>query len=182
MARKLLSDTTVLVHIMFVRRVCLLLGLVLSVGCGARATFDGANFHKSEVDYRVGRLGAGWHRVKVKGNDLAFHRAMQGAMSVNATCREYEDVPQQVLLNQLLFGTTQRKYLVDEEVTLDGRGARHAVVEAELDGVPVRLEMYVLTKSGCVFDLSYVSDRSAPAAREFEAFVHAFQIGTVRRE
>jgi hypothetical protein len=161
------------------------LGLVVcafSLGCGSRSAFDGTNFHKSGVDYRVGRLGADWRRVQIKGNDLAFHRAAQGAVSVNATCREYEDVPPQVLLNQLLFGTTDRKYLVDEEVTIDGRGARHAVVEAELDGVPVRLEMYVLARSGCVFDLSYVSDRSAPAARAFAEFVEAFHVESVRRD
>jgi hypothetical protein len=151
----------------------------LAVACAPRTSFDGTLFRKSDVAYRVGPLPAPWQRVRIKGNDLAFHRADHGSMAVNATCREYDDVPPEVLLNQLLFGTTRREYLVDEEVTVDGRGARHAVVEAELDGVPVRLDMYVLARSGCVFDLSYVSDRSAPAALEFAQFVRDFRVEEV---
>jgi hypothetical protein len=131
------------------------------------------------VAYRVGRLGPGWQRVHVEGNDLAFYRPGHGSNAVNATCKGYEDVPQAALLNHLLFGTTQRAYLLDEEVTLDGRGARHALFDAELDGIPVRAEIYLLTRAGCVFDLSYVSDRQARGRHEFTRFVHAFQIQAV---
>ena len=63
-------------------RALILLSMIGSAGCGASATFDGTRFHKSEVDYRVGQLGADWHAVRIKGYDLAFHRAMHGAMCV----------------------------------------------------------------------------------------------------
>jgi hypothetical protein len=81
-----------------------------------------------------------------------------------------------------LFGTTNRNYLLDEEVTLDGRGALHAVTEAELDGVPVRLENYLLVRSGCLFDLSYVSDLSALGSNEFSRFVRGFHIESVAHD
>ena len=158
-------------------------GLVLigaiSLGCGPRTRFDGTTFHKGGVSYRVGQLSPEWQRVHLEGNDLAFHRPSFGTVSVTARCEDYDDVPMRVLLNQLLFGTTHRKYLTDEEVTLDGRGALHAVTEAELDGVPVRLENYILVRSGCLFDLSYVGSLSAPGSDEFNQFVRAFHIESV---
>lgn len=155
--------------------------LVLMAGC-ASTHFDGARFEKRDVAYRVGELGPDWSRVEVKGADLAFFAEGKGSIGVHASCKNYEDVPHEALLNHLLFGTTHRTYGVDEEVTLDGRGTRHAVVDAELDGVPVRLDLYVLTRAGCVFDLSYISDQSAPAQPEFQRFVRDFRVEAVRRE
>jgi hypothetical protein len=146
------------------------------------ARFDGERFHKRAVDYRVGRLSAAWERTRIADNDLSFHRAGAGSISATATCEGYDDVPEAALLNHLLFGTTQRTYLVEEDVTLDGRGARHAVVDAELDGVPVRIEVYVVVRGGCVFDLSYVSGRDASARADFAHFVAGFQISRVGRE
>lgn len=155
--------------------------LVLTTSC-ASTRFDGVHYEKREVAYRLGELGADWSRVKLKGADLAFFAEHKGTIGVHASCKNYDDVPQEALLNHLLFGTTHRSYVVDEEVTLDGRGARHAVVDAELDGVPVRLDLYVLTRSGCVFDLSYISGQSAKAQPEFERFVAGFRVETVRRD
>jgi len=160
---------------------CALLGGAC-VGCAPRARFDGTSFRKRDVAYRIGSLSPAWGRVHVKGNDLAFHRPSFGTVSVNARCEGYDDVPLRVLLNQLLFGTTRRVYRTDEEVTLDGRGALHAITEAELDGVPVRLETYLLVRSGCLFDLDYVSDSSAPGRDEFTRFVQEFHVESVGHE
>jgi hypothetical protein len=154
--------------------------LLLIVGCGAH--FDGALLQKPGVAYRVGPLDPGYRRVRVDDNDLAFYKPGAGSIAVNATCKDYDDVPAEVLLNHLLFGTTHRTFVRDEELSLDGRAARHAVVDAELDGLPVRLEVFVLTRAPCVFDLSYISDRSAPAQAEFASFARAFRIVDVDRE
>lgn len=155
--------------------------LLASLASGCGASFDGTRLHKRQVDYRVGRLPASFARVRVKGNDLAFYEPKRGTIAVNATCQGYDDVPPVALLNQLLFGTTERHYLVDEQVTLDGRGAQHCVVDAELDGVPLRMEVYLLTRAGCVFDLSYLSDRRAEGHEQFTRFVQAFEIERVGR-
>lgn len=161
-------------------RLPLVLALASSLGCGA--SFDGSLLRKGGLAYRVGTLDAGFRRVRIEGNDLAFYKPQAGSIAVNALCKDYEDVPHQALLNHLLFGTSRRSYVLDEEVTLDGRGARHAIVDAELDGVPVRLEIYLLTRAGCVFDLSYVSDRDARAHEQFTEFARAFQIVAVHHE
>ena len=152
---------------------------LLAHGCAA-THFDGSLLSKREVSYRVGVLDGGFRRVDVEGNDLAFYSPGSGSIAVNALCKSYDDVPSEALLNHLLFGTTHRSYLLDEEVTLDGRAARHALVHAELDGVPLRLEIYVLTRANCVFDLSYISDREARAQAQFAQFVRAFRIVDVR--
>lgn len=156
-----------------VRAIASAVSLLVVSGCAAH--FDGTLLKKRDVSYRVARL-PGFQRVHVDGNDLAFYRAGSGSIAVHATCRDYDDVPNEVLLNHLLFGTTRRVYVVDDELTIDGRGARHAVVDAELDGVPVRLELLVLRRAACVFDLSYVSDRQARAHAEFLDFARAFHV------
>jgi hypothetical protein len=155
-------------------------GLVLVLSGCASAHFDGSLLRKRDVAYRVGTLDAGFRRVHVEGNDLAFYRPGSGSIAVNALCEDYDDVPQHALLNHLLFGTTHRSYLLDEEVTLDGRAARHALIDAELDGVPLRLEIYVLRRANCVFDLSYISDRAARAQAQFALFARAFRVVDVR--
>lgn len=161
------------------RVAALLFALTAFMASGCATHFDGRSFRKREVAYRIGELEPGFRRVQVEGNDLAFYKPGAGSIAVNALCKDYEDVPHEALLNHLLFGTTARTFLRDEEVTLDGRAARHALVDAELDGVPVRLEVYLLTRARCVFDLSYISDRSAPARDSFARFVRAFRIEQV---
>jgi hypothetical protein len=162
------------------RLALLLCALTVLPSSGCAAHFDGRSFRKRDVAYSVGALEPGFRRVQVGDNDLAFYKPGAGSISVNALCKDHEDVPHEALLNHLLFGTSRRTFLSDEEVTLDGRSARHALIDAELDGVPVRIEVYLLTRARCVFDLSYISDRAAPARDTFARFVRAFRIEDVR--
>ena len=152
-----------------------------AAACGG-ASFEDGRFSKEGTTYHVGSLDPSWERLRSSEGDLAFYRENHGTISVNATCKDYEDVPADVLVNHLVFGTTHRRYVLEEDVTLDGRGARHAVLECELDGVPVRLDMYLLTRNGCVFDLDYISGPDAPAQLEFAAFVRSFHIAHVGRD
>ena len=112
------------------------------------------------VRYRVGSPGPGWERIQVEDNDIAFHHDELGTVSINSTCTDYEDVPEEALLNHLLFGMRERTFRSEETVTLDGRGALHAIVDVELDGVPITLELYVLKKDGCVYDMTLIASRA----------------------
>lgn len=156
-------------------------GLMLG-GCGASASFRGNIYDNGVVRYRVGSVGPGWERVQVEDNDLSFYNERLGTISVNSTCKGYEDVPERALLNQLLFGTRERTYRVDETVTLDGRGALHDVVDLELDGVPLTIEVYLVKKDGCVYDISRVSSRSAfESGREaLASLVRGFHVLSTR--
>jgi hypothetical protein len=151
--------------------------LLAAIGCGG-PTFAGGVYENDHARYRVGPLGPEWDRMEVGSNDLAFQRPDMGTISVNSTCTEYEDVPVVALVNHLLFGTTKRRFVTEEDVTLDGRGARHVIVHAELDGVPLEIELFVMKKDGCVFDLGHVRSRSTPpsARADFLRLVHHFAV------
>jgi hypothetical protein len=150
-------------------------------GC-AGASFRDGIYEDDLVKYRVATTLQGFSRVEVGDNDLAFHRDGYGTIGVNSTCTEYEDVPDVALVNHLLFETTSREFVTEETVTLDGRGARHVVVRAELDGVPLELELFVMKKDGCVFDLTHIRSVSAPpnVRQTFLSFVQGFSVMAVR--
>ncbi len=146
-------------------------------GCGG-ASFAQGVYDDGMVRYRVGSIGSGWERVQVDENDLAWTHGALGTISVNSTCTDYEDVPEQALMNHLLFGTRERTFQVEETVTLDGRGALHTVVDLELDGVPLTLEILVLKKDGCVYDLSLIASRASfvQARPAFAGLVRGFAV------
>jgi hypothetical protein len=139
-------------------RLLALVAMFAGFACGG-ATFSQGVYDDGMVRYRVGELGPGWRRVAVEDNDLAYHHDALGTVSINSTCTDYEDVPEEALLNHLLFGMRERNFRGEETVTLDGRGALHAVIDLELDGVPLTLEVYVLKKDGCVYDMTLISSR-----------------------
>jgi hypothetical protein len=170
------------VNVSVVFRTAIALAFLGLAACGGAAFSEGV-YSDDFTRYRVGRLSTAWQPVEASGNDLAFYRHGMGTISVNSTCREYEDVPLSALVNHLLFDTTRRNILLEETVTLTGRGAEHVVADLELDGVPIQLELFVLRKDGCVFDLSHIRSRSAsPSARgEFLAFVQGFDVLKVGR-
>lgn len=154
-----------------------LVWLVLVSGCGAGPTFRQGVFRDGDVVFQVGRLGDGWRRVEVSGSDLAFHsRNVGGVIAVNGDCDRDNDPPLRQLLMQLLIGFTEREFLTEELMSLDGREAMHSIVRAKIDGVPMMLDLYVLKKDECLYDFSYVAPpRDFLQARaEFEAFVRGF--------
>jgi hypothetical protein len=162
-------------------RVATLLCLAWLAGC-ATSSFRDSIFDDGVVRYRVGRLDPRFSRVEVDDNDLAWHGRGVGTISVNSTCSEYEDVPAVALMNHLLFGTSERTLRLEETTTLDGRGALHTIADVELDGVPITLEVYLLKKDGCVYDLSHIAARhrfeqSRPL---FAAFVAQFHVLSTR--
>jgi hypothetical protein len=139
-----------------------LLAVIAALGgfaCGG-ATFSQGIYDDGTVRYRVGALGPDWQRIRLEeDNVLAFHHRELGTVSITSTCTDYEDVPEEALLNHLLFGMRERNFRSEEMVTVDGRGALHAIIDVELDGVPVSLEVYVLKKDGCVYDMTLIASR-----------------------
>lgn len=160
------------------RRIAGLVLAVLVAACGTSESFRDRVFDNGTVRYRVGTLEQGFEPIDVADNDLAWHHRAHGTISVNSTCTEYEDVPARALLNQLLMGTTERDYRIEETVTLDGRAAKHLVADVELDGVPITLDVYLVVKDGCVYDLTHIAGRgrAARSLPAFERFVRGFAV------
>jgi hypothetical protein len=130
-----------------------------------------------DVCYRFGQL-PGWRVVRQKGPEIAFFDDRTKAVAqANATCRDdAEAASLEVLMRHLILGYTDVQERKSENVWLDGREALHQIVDARLDGVPIRLDLYVLKRNGCIFDLTLAAppDQYDAVASNFTRFVSGF--------
>jgi len=114
--------------------------------------------------------------VDVKDASIAFRDDSHDAsVLVNARCLSADDrTPLVALTNHLLIGATERKYLTQEVEPFDGREALHTRIEAKWDGVPLALDVFVLSKDGCVYDFVHMA-KPGTSVDEFERFVRGFR-------
>jgi hypothetical protein len=153
--------------------------MALSACSAPKSSFDGNVYRSGKVAFRVPELPAGWRRVDVDDASLAFRDdAHAASVLLNARCLTADDrTPLVALTNHLLIGATEREYLSQGVEPFDGREALHTKVQAKWDGVPMLIDIFVLSKDGCIYDFVYFG---APAAAgegsaTFEAFVHGFR-------
>jgi hypothetical protein len=80
-------------------------------------------------------------------------------------------------VNQSVFGVEHKHELEREVFTLDGRAAMRVRLTGALDGVAVGLDLVVLKKDDCVYDLELVAgERAFPESdQDFWRFVQGFQ-------
>lgn len=158
------------------------LAVALGIACsGASVQVRDNVVSAGALRYAFGPVPASWQRVEVESNDVAwFDPATRGLIHVDHTCDRAMDTPLPSLVQHLLIGFTQRETILEETVPFDRREARHVVVHARLDGVPRSLELYVMKKDGCVYDLGFVAppERFESGRPAFDAFVRGFR--TVR--
>jgi hypothetical protein len=132
---------------------------------------------RQPLSYRFGPVPDQWERIDIPQNDVAWHdRETDGVIHVDHRCASDQDVPLPSLVQHLLIGFTDREIVSEETIPFDQREARHVVVRARLDGVPQILELYVMKKDGCVYDLGYVASptRFEQGRPAFETFVRGF--------
>lgn len=151
--------------------------LVLFVAaCGAHTTVSGGVYHAAHTSYRLGTLGPGW-RPHDSDADVAFYdRDLDAMIMVNSECPMQHDAPLEVAANTLLIGFTDKQLLRQERVPLSGREALHRRVRAKLDGVPLLLDLFVLKKDECLYDLVYLAppDSAGRGAADFGRLVAGF--------
>lgn len=151
----------------------LLLGLT---ACGG-SRIEGGVFYSAK-GYRVSLPPGAW-RVSTDGRaDLELARpGSKAGILAHATC---EGRPPSrslaVLARHLVFGLEERKLLERGEVTVAEQLGTRMLLEGRLDGIPVKVEAFVLKGEGCVYDLVYVAAPAEFAAghEEFRAFVESF--------
>jgi|HubBroStandDraft_4_1064222.scaffolds.fasta_scaffold364903_2 hypothetical protein len=157
----------------FAFRAFLLLAAAIATAC-AHEAWSGGALHKDGLTVTVGPIPPAWQRIDVTGADLAFRdSARAGSALFDVGCdRHDDDAPLSVLTEHLIMGTTERQFDTQDVIPFDGREAMHSLLRAKLDGVPMRYDIYVLKKDGCVYDLVYVAppDRFADGSAEFERF------------
>ncbi len=95
---------------------------------------------------------------------------------VDSECPMEHDAPLPVAANTLLIGFTDRRTLAEERVSLSGREALHRRVRAKLDGVPLALDLYVVKKDDCLYDLVDLAppDSAPRGAADFDRLVAGF--------
>jgi hypothetical protein len=137
----------------------------LLLGC-VSSSFVDQQYRRGNIAFRVGSLPAPWVQAAVGHGNLSFRHPQGGTVVVNAQCPTRDDVPLDVLTNHLLFGIKTKKEISRTPLTLDGRAALDSLLIGELDGVPVELELVVLTKDGCTYDLQLIASPEVFAARQ----------------
>ena len=146
--------------------------------CAASPSFDGTRYRGQYAAFRLAPLPPTWKRLALPAADLAFRDdAHEGSILINSRCASADrDAPLLSLTEHLIIGTTDRHITREETLPFDSREARHTLLRARLDGVPMAYDIFVLKKNGCVYDLVYVSPPGAADAgtAEFEQFVHGF--------
>jgi hypothetical protein len=164
-------------------RAPLLALLPLLVGCGhapnVRWSESARNVCTPRECYRVGSLDASWQKVHREGTAVGFYSdQIGGVIAADVTCRDDGDAtPLATLTRHLLIGYTERQVREQRTLPFAGREALHTVVAAKLDGVPVMLDLYVLRRDGCIFDLSFAAptERFAGGRSAFASFVAGFR-------
>jgi hypothetical protein len=155
----------------------------VAAGCAAKlppGRWDAAarRVCAGRVCYIVGPLDDSWRLVHQESAAAGWFNDRAGAIiASNASCHDdAEAAPLGALTRQLLVGYTERRILDEEMVPFAQREAQRTHLIAKLDGVPMELEIYVLRRDGCVFDLSYAAPPGsfAVAAPDFARFVAGF--------
>lgn len=166
-----------------VRRMTVIVGALtcLSGGCASTdVQVHGREVTGSNLSYEFGPVSPQWRSIQIEENDAAwFDAASRGTVHVDHTCDRSQDTPLPALVQHLLIGFTDRETQLEETIPFDRREARHVVVRARLDGVPRAMELYVMKKDGCVYDLGFVAPpESFESGRgAFTAFAMGFHTG-----
>jgi hypothetical protein len=162
----------------------------LLAACGSTQTRVDPDQHRVEapgasgrLSYQYGPVPASWRPMSIEGNDVAWSdEASHGVVHADHSCERSQDTPLTALVQHLLVGFTEREFISEETIPFDGREARHVTVRARLDGVPMMLDLYVMKKDGCVYDLGLVAPpegfpRILPAFSEFVRGFHTINTG-----
>jgi hypothetical protein len=150
-----------------------------STACGSTGTSLEAGVFRAPggVAFRVGDVSPEWHRVDTGEAALAYRDDHGESLLVDGRCNlRGDDIPLVALTNQLIMGTTDRNYVMEETIPFDRREARHTVMRAKLDGVLMVWDLYVMKKDACVYDVVYVAppDRFDGGRAAFERFAGEF--------
>jgi hypothetical protein len=154
------------------------LSIVLLLLSACSAAFDGRTYRGDGFAFRITSPPPQWQRIDDAGAALAFRDlANDATIMVNGRCgEERDDVPLESLTQHLFLMFTERTVHEQKVEPFDGREAMHTVMSAELDGVPMRYDVWVTKKDGCVYDLLYFAppDRFERGLPAFQGLVQSF--------
>lgn len=133
---------------------------------------------KQEATYRFGTPSGDWRPLR-KMDDVQvawIDPGIVGVIELHAQCDEQGDSSLAQYTDHLRIDWSEWKVVSQEEAKLIGRTALHTTVDADLDGIKRRHELWVVKKNGCLFDLRYSADpaRFDQGKAEFARVVSGF--------
>lgn len=135
-------------------RVAALVVTTLAACAVSQGSYRDGRFTSASASYQLTPPGEGWREVTVPTANVAWHnRALAASLLVNSHCEGVADVPLQGLTSDLLMGLTEREILSQQRVASSQREALRSTASGKLDGVARKLELFVLKKDGCVYDI-----------------------------
>jgi hypothetical protein len=116
-----------------------------------------AKVAKKETTYRFAAPGDPWRPTRdFPDVQVAWvNPDISGVITIHAQCEEQGDSSLDQYTDHLRIDWTDWVVVSQEKLTLVKRDALRTVVNARLDGVPFTLEIVVVKRSGCLFDLIY---------------------------
>jgi hypothetical protein len=155
------------------------------IGCATTGALDNGVYRGPQTSYRVGPLSSDWTHVTVNHqNDLAWYSQVKDAvMHVDSDCDPALDIPLTALRSHLLIGFTEREFIEEEVVAMDGREALRTQLTAKLDGVPREILLQILKKDDCVYDFGLITPPGPPfeeALSDFDTLLGGFTTDTGR--
>ncbi len=87
-----------------------------------------------------------------------------GVIELHAQCNEQGDSSLEQYTDHLRIDWDGWTVVEQESIQMGGRAALRTVVDAQLDGIARRNELWVVKKNGCLFDLRY-----SAGVRDFDA-------------
>lgn len=115
---------------------------------------------------------------KAEGADQAWVSERTGnTISYLSDCFSKIDPHIDQLLAESLNTLSKLKILEQSSPSYNGREARRATAEGELDGVPIRVRLLVLKKNDCNYTLSYTAlpKNFEQEEKAFELFLERFK-------
>jgi hypothetical protein len=165
------ARTAILDYNAWMKYICILalLAVTMSSGClRSNGVLADYTFRTRYTEYKVGEIPQDWHRVSLRGADLAYLHDKDGStLLINSKCDHAEDAPLVALTFHLLIGMTETNVIEQKTRANSEREGLETTVEAKLDGVKRKMRIFVLKKDTCIFDVVM----SAPPSKFDEGLV-----------
>ena len=127
--------------------------IFLIAGC---ATLNISIDEKKSTQYEYATLPQHWKHIENTKADASFWSEKSAAtIFINSLCRRYENTSLHQLTRNLLLGIQDISIIKTESIMLDEREAKHTIATGKLDGVAVKMNIYVTRKNYCIYDMSY---------------------------
>ncbi|MFH0799297.1 MAG: hypothetical protein V2A66_03850 [Pseudomonadota bacterium] len=144
----------------------------------------GVVFLKHNQTYRVGILPDGWERTHPPVRTISFYNpSLRSSIATDAYCgKSVGERRLETLGGEIISAFDDRHMQSETKFDLDGRGALRQRVSGKEDGVPVVVDLVIVKKDGCVFDMYAVMppDADPAATADFEAFYGEFHYEAAR--